>query len=498
MENRKNHNLITFAIIGMLVLVFGFYSSTIQYANATSVVNVTSFPAGTVTIDATYRTGIGSSDTDTTAYIVGQNGGQAYVWKKSGTTNTIIANVTLTGDSTARAIEFNEDIIAVYVATNTKFWKLTTNLGISASFASGTANLVRQMIYDDTHNILYFCTLDILGTLNQVTLSPTTVYTDAGTDDIFSCALDETNNFMYMAGDGVGGGFDVIKVSLSTFTVVDSATFPVNFGFGVCYDSSEDIVWVSESSGAIVRKYDSSLVQITTIAVGTTPRNCSISDDTGARRLYVANEGTDNVSIIEMDANIVLSTQTVCDYGTTYIKIDTKRLFNTTNTYIPCGVSSTTNRVIIDDSVSEEIPEPTFCEIPANVNLLRCVLGDDELTGVGEEVGQGISDLACNVIFANCSEDTNPATNGIGLLIFIASIFVIVGMFYYAIGTEAFHMPIFIWIIIIVALSVFFTIIGLIDPVFLVLSIIAIIALAVPKIIGVVRGGSTFGAGSTA
>jgi hypothetical protein len=140
----------------------------------------------------------------------------------------------------------------------------------------------------------------------------------------------------------------------------------------------------------------------------------------------------------------------------------------------------------------------TSCANPANANLLRCVLSDgQDLEGIGGVIGDGITELGCNVIFTDCT-DPDPATNGIGLLIFIASIFVVVGMFYWAIGTESFHMPIFIWIIIIIALSAFFTIVGLIDPVFLVLSIIAIIALAVPKIIGVVRGGSTFGGGSTA
>jgi hypothetical protein len=139
----------------------------------------------------------------------------------------------------------------------------------------------------------------------------------------------------------------------------------------------------------------------------------------------------------------------------------------------------------------------TDCDDPANEFLLICRLGaDGETVGVGGLVADGIITLGCNVIFVDCSDDTNPATNGLGLLIFIASIFVVVGMFYYSIGKEAFHMPIFIYIIIILALSAFFTITGIIDPVFLVLSIVAIIALAVPKIISTIRG-NTFGGGST-
>lgn len=157
-------------------------------------------------------------------------------------------------------------------------------------------------------------------------------------------------------------------------------------------------------------------------------------------------------------------------------------------------------RIIYPDGFVGVIPDSPSgidCSLPENANILICRLGGNSTTvGTGQLVGEGIADLACNVVFADCTDD-NPQTNGIGLLIFIASIFVIVGMFFYTIGKEAFHMPIFIWIIIIISLSAFFTIAGLIDPIFLVVSIIAIIALAVPKIIGVVRGAGSFGGGST-
>jgi len=152
----------------------------------------------------------------------------------------------------------------------------------------------------------------------------------------------------------------------------------------------------------------------------------------------------------------------------------------------------------IGDACEPAIIGGTDCTIPANENLLICRLGGNTTTGIGRVIGDGIVNLGCNIVFVNCEDDTNPATNGLGLLIFIASIFVVVGMFYYTIGTESFHMPIFIWIVIIMALSAFFTIVGLIDPVFLILSIVAIVALAAPKVLNVVRGSSTAGSGSTA
>lgn len=150
----------------------------------------------------------------------------------------------------------------------------------------------------------------------------------------------------------------------------------------------------------------------------------------------------------------------------------------------------------IGDACEPAIIGGTDCTIPANENILICRLGGNATTvGLGGLIGDGITTLGCNIIFVNCIDD-NPATNGLGLLIFIASIFVVVGMFYMTIGKESFHMPIFIWIIIIMALSAFFTLTGIIDPIFLILSIVAVVALAAPKIINITRG-STFGGGST-
>lgn len=137
------------------------------------------------------------------------------------------------------------------------------------------------------------------------------------------------------------------------------------------------------------------------------------------------------------------------------------------------------------------------CDLPENANILICRLGgDDNFGGIGNSTGSGLLNIACNVIFVDCT-DTNPRTNGLGLLAFIASLFVIVGMFWYAIGKEAFHMPLFIWIVIVVALSAFFTITGWIDPIFLVLTIVAIIAMAVPKVVSITKSGSTMGSGSS-
>lgn len=146
-----------------------------------------------------------------------------------------------------------------------------------------------------------------------------------------------------------------------------------------------------------------------------------------------------------------------------------------------------------------------LCDDPANANILICRMGGDGTLGsagafvIGDvQEGTGVLGIGCSTGVVDCVADSNPQTNGLGLLIFIASIFVIVGMFFRSLGaSETMKIPTFVWVIIIIALSAFFTITQLIDPVFLILSVIALIALASPKIVGMIKGGASFGSGST-
>lgn len=145
------------------------------------------------------------------------------------------------------------------------------------------------------------------------------------------------------------------------------------------------------------------------------------------------------------------------------------------------------------------------CDLPENANILICRLGSSGTAGnagafvIGNTTnGTGLLGLGCSVGLVDCRTDDNPQTNGLGLLIFVASLFVVVGMFYSGIGARAtWQLPVYFWAMIIIALSAFFTITGLINPVFLILSIIAIIALAVPKIQGIFGGRGIDSGGST-
>lgn len=218
---------------------------------------------------------------------------------------------------------------------------------------------------------------------------------------------------------------------------------------------------------------------------------------------------TSNVYTIPSSGDIVIGVGRFT--GTTQagsVGANTGNVFNGTSSYLVRYETSWNTNTAQDFAMKLELVSATTtgldCSLPENANILICRLGGDGTLGsagafvIGDiENGTGVLGIGCSLGLVDCSTDSNPQTNGLGLLIFIASIFVIVGMFFATIGAgNTFHMPIFIWVVIIIALSAFFTITGLIDPVFLILSIIAIIALGAPKVISAVRG-STFGGGST-
>ena len=499
----KQIPIIALAVFSIIILLA---QNNLPMVFAISTVTKT-YTTGTIIRDVSYdKTSQGSNDA--VKYTTGLNGSGGVVFKM-GTGNTFLANQTLAGSTVGRAIEYNHNNLFVYVASNDKIWKLTNNLGIAGSFATGTSATIFKLFYDDIDDTMYFCFNDGYGTINLSTLSPTTLYTDAGVNSVLGCSFDSENNFAYLTGDNIGtaSAFNIIRINLNTHVVINGVSIGTDFFQENCLDDVDNNVWAVEPSNARVRKYDSALTELTTITVGTTPRGCSINTDDTGRRLYVSNEGTDNVSIVDIDANTIISTVAVCNVvGDRYI--DTKRLANTTQTYIAC--SANINTIINDDSVSSFVPieDDTIgginCNLPENANILICRLGGDGTLGsagafvIGNvSAGTGFLGIGCSIGLVDCTEDQDPRSNGLGLLIFIASIFVIVGIFYRSLGAGAtFQLPVFIWVIIIVALSAFFTITNIIDPIFLILSVIAVIALAVPKVIGMIQSRG-FGGGSS-
>jgi hypothetical protein len=506
MEN-KNKRLISYSLIGSLLLIFGFYSNTIMYADAVSVSSVT-FPAGTTTTDIAYSSATGS-DTHT-AYVIGQNAGQAYAWKTSAsplTTYTILFNVTLTGSGSARAIAWNDDTLFIYAVTNDKVYKLSQSLGIAGSLATGTANIIQELYYDSTNEVLYYCTNDGYGSINVSTLVTTNLYSDPQTNSVLGCDFDIPNNVAVLAGTDIGATFncELVTVSLTSHTQANCVNAGgSNIFYSVCVDDVNSKYWALGSSDANVKKYSSVLSLEATVTVGTTPRNCSINTDETGRRLYVANEGTDTISIVDIDANVVLTSPAVCDTVADR-KIATHRTSNTTHTFVTCN--SNVNSVVIDDTVSDFVPTPdsqtTFCEQPENFFILSCVLARGDTTplvGASQLVNESSTTLICQIGLIPCTDfvPDNPdiKTNGVGYILTAVALGILIGVFWVASRGDLGSIPTFLWFIATLAIIGVVTAFGWIDATFLILAVVAIIALATAKAKGIFGSAGLF-AGET-
>lgn len=137
------------------------------------------------------------------------------------------------------------------------------------------------------------------------------------------------------------------------------------------------------------------------------------------------------------------------------------------------------------------------CTNPNNVNLLLCRItatNGGNLGGVG-----GILDTGIFNVFKNSGlisgNDTNPKTNGVGLFITVIGFGVMTAMFFLATKGQLNNIPTFVWFVASLALLGSLTAIGFIDPTFLIVGIIAIVALAVAKTNNTLFNNSAFSTG---
>ena len=144
-----------------------------------------------------------------------------------------------------------------------------------------------------------------------------------------------------------------------------------------------------------------------------------------------------------------------------------------------------------------------FCQQPENFNLLRCVLerGDTTpLVGASELIDESTSTIICQLGLIACTNfvpnDPDTKTNGVGYIILVVALGILIGIFWVASRGDLGSIPTFLWFIATLAVIGTITAFDLIDATFLVISVIAIIALAVAKAKGIFGSSGLF-AGET-
>lgn len=146
------------------------------------------------------------------------------------------------------------------------------------------------------------------------------------------------------------------------------------------------------------------------------------------------------------------------------------------------------------------------CSLPANIQTVLCRTGGSDkgnIGGAGDYVvgdgaeGTGVTGILCSLGFVDCAVNPDLKTNGLGYLMFIGGIALMMGLFLFISKGNLIAIPVFIWIIGILALAGAMALFNIIDPVIFIITIVAVVALAVPKIVSTIRGDQTLGAGNT-
>lgn len=136
------------------------------------------------------------------------------------------------------------------------------------------------------------------------------------------------------------------------------------------------------------------------------------------------------------------------------------------------------------------------CTVPANVNLLICRLTSQtggNIGGTGGIIGTGLTNVFVNSGIIDGS-NTDVKTNGIGYIVTGVALGIMIAVFWIASKGQLREIPTFVWFIGTLSVLGSMTAIQWIDPTFLIIGVIGIVALAVAKTKSSIFGDS-FGSG---
>ncbi len=267
-------------------------SNDVSVISGTSV--VATVPSGTEPLGVTY------DNADGDVYVTDFNGGNGNtVSVISGATNTLVATVTV-GSSPA-GISYDSADEEVYVA-NYQASSVSVISGTSVVTTVGVGNGPFGVGYDSGNGDVYVANLgsndvivisgtSVVATIN-VGAGPAGVGYDSGNGDVYvtnsgSNTVSVISTFLDV-GSMDGNRVGVVPTVVSTVNV---GTRPTDVG----YDSGNGYVYVANLGSNTVSVISGTTV-VATIGVGNQPYG--VAYDSGNGYVYVANDGSSNVSVI--------------------------------------------------------------------------------------------------------------------------------------------------------------------------------------------------------
>jgi hypothetical protein len=453
------------------------------------------------------------------------------------TTNAVLANIsaTLTSSDTFLSTSTGTSVLVVDASASTvsKYTYSSGAITLTGIYTPSTCTFPSNQIVQYDYIGFIWLACDAQDTI--VRLNPVTMTEHIHSQDLTDGAgveCDQPIEVVYDANDDIGGISCNTTNNIVTFTVVSTTSITLldseaGGGSELFIDGGNNRLVKTISTTITELDYSSTTGVMTQDAVLTINTDSCYSEpilsttEFGQRIVCLDQSGTNTVitAILSNDTSFEVFLSTVSAFS------DPERVgldLGTTDNFGTFYIASNTNNqkyIKIEglrDTDDTPIPPITGgggggsttginCDLPENANILTCRLGGDgSLVGAGNFVvgdgseGTGLSGVFCALGVADCTVNDDIKTNGIGYLIFLGGILVMFGLFWMVTKGNVLAIPTFIWIIAILSLAGAFALFNIIDPVVFIITIVAVIALAVPKIISTVRGDTnTLGAGTT-
>jgi len=331
--------------------------------------------------------------------------------------------------------------------------------------------------------------------------------------------VSESRSQAYVAcfDGGSDSGFSVIDLGTSTSSQFVELEANTGGGMGIDIFDGNDTLVITDVTVDDLWIYDLENVAITShnTAVCTDPITPQFNEN--SRKIFVTCKGNNYIAIYNPTTDVVESTINVqtfdagIPFGANNVPkfkwIDSQAAGYLAYGFLDpshgAGVFNYVTRIEDTTSFTGETSSE-FCQQPENFYILRCVLerGDTTpLMGASETIDESATNIICQIGLVQCVQnedgsftpvDDNIQTNGIGYIILVVALGILIGIFWVASRGDLGSIPTFLWFIATLAVIGTITAFEFIDPTFLVIAIIAIIALAVAKTKGLFGSSALF------
>jgi hypothetical protein len=501
----KTKTLITHAIIGIALLLFGFYSVTEVYAFTIEDITTSVGVESCEYYSSTYEYCWDTTGGQTTNYMILVNMvtdsvSNTYQMAQSGFGVGTLADCDISGSviycvRNSQNTSYPHQIVKFDIASGSIIGRYNYTAGANdpvPTRITANGNIVYHSYYTASTSTYQIKVLD--GSAFTLTSSPaSTVITTLTTSSSASASLMNDGTYVYSILSSGANNYQVWR--MDTSTAVCSAT----------------------GSAGSYQEYNSALGKLI-LSIGNaiytqTPAQCGVTlvKDAGVAITGIQYDSHNALWYLSSSALIKVYNST----GTLQYSVDLTSsgsfkslVFNYGQNKIFAPMPSSSKIRIVTLGAPNESGGSTFCDQAENFYLLRCVLerGDTTpLSGASELVNASSTNIVCQIGLIHCTQNSdgsftpdNPdiQTNGVGYLLLVVALGIMIGIFWVASRGDLGYIPTFIWFIGTLAIIGVMTAFSWINPTILIIAIIAIIALATAKVKGVFGSSGLF-AGET-